>query len=53
LLNDFGATLHHNIVRSNNLQHEVYLPLSNTLARKTRSGQRFVSNLIAYGHSNF
>jgi hypothetical protein len=53
LLDNFWTTLHHNIVRGNKLYHEVYLPTSNTLARRTRSGQRFVSNLIAYGHSNF
>jgi hypothetical protein len=53
LLGDFGTTLHHNIIQGNKLYHKVYLPLSNTLARRTRSGQRLVSNLIAYGHSNF
>jgi hypothetical protein len=53
LLNNFGTTLHHNIVRGNKLYHEVYLPLSNTLACRTRFGQQFVSDFIAYGHSNF
>jgi hypothetical protein len=53
LLDNVGTTLHHNMVRGNTLYHEVYLPLTDTLARRTRSGQRFVSKLIAYGHSNF
>jgi hypothetical protein len=53
LLNNFGTTLHHNIVWGNKLYHKVYLPSSNTLACRTRSGQRFVSNLIAYEKSNF
>ncbi len=53
LLDDLGTTLHHNIVRVGKAYHEVYLPSSNTLARRTRSGQCFDSNLIAYGHSNF
>ncbi len=41
------------MVRGNKSYHEVYLPLTDTLARRTRSGQRFVSKLIAYGHSDF
>ena len=41
------------MVRVGKAYHEVYLPSTNTLARRTRSGQRFDSNLIAYGHSNF
>ena len=53
LPDDLGTTLHHNMVRGNKLYHKVYLLLSNTLARRTRSGQCFVSKLIAYGHSNF
>jgi hypothetical protein len=53
LLDDLGTTLHHNMVRGNKSYHEVYLPSTNTLARRTRSGQRFDSKLIAYGHSNF
>jgi hypothetical protein len=53
LLDNFGTTLHHNMVRGNKLYHNVYLRLSNTLACRTRSGQHFVSKLIAYGHSNF
>jgi hypothetical protein len=52
LLDNFGTTLHHNIVWGINLYHKVYLPSSNTLACRTWSGQ-LVSNLIAYGHSNF
>ena len=46
------TTLHHNIVWGNKLYHEVYLQSSNTLAHRIQSGQHFVSNLIAYGHSN-
>jgi hypothetical protein len=53
LLDNLGTTLHHNMVPGNKLYHEVYLPLTDTLARRTRSGQQFVSKLIAYGHSNF
>jgi hypothetical protein len=41
------------MVRGNKLYYEIYLPLMDTLARRTRSGQRFVLKLIAYGHSNF
>jgi hypothetical protein len=52
LLDGLGTTLHHN-VWGNKLYHEIYLPLMDTLARRTRSGQRFVSKLIAYGHSHF
>jgi hypothetical protein len=53
LLDNLGTTLHHNTVRENKLYHEVYLPLMDTLACRTRSGQRSVSKLIAYGHSHF
>jgi hypothetical protein len=53
LLNDLGMTLHHNIVRGNKLYLEVYSPSLNTLARRTRSGQRFDSTIVAYGPSNF
>ena len=53
LLDDLGTTLHHNIVRMGKAYHEVYLPSSNTLVRRTRSGRRFDSNLMAYSHSNF
>jgi hypothetical protein len=53
LLDDLGTTLHHSMVRGNKSYHEVYLPSTDTLARRTQSGQRFVSKLIACGHSNF
>ncbi len=53
LLENLGTTLHHNMVWGNKLYHEVYLPSLDTLACRTRSGQRFVSKLIAYGHSYF
>ena len=53
LLDNFRTTLHLNIIRGNKLYREVYIPLSNRLARRTQSGQHFVSNFIAYGHSNF
>ncbi len=53
LLEYLGTTLHHNMVRGNKLYHEVYLPLSDTFSRRTRSGQCFVSKLIAHGHSDF
>ncbi len=35
------------MVRGNKSYHEVYLPSTDTLARRTRSGQQFVSKLIA------
>jgi hypothetical protein len=53
LLNDLGTTLHHNIVWGDKLYHKVYSPSLNTLACRTRSGQRFDSTIIAYGPSNF
>jgi hypothetical protein len=53
LLDNLGTTLHHNMVRENKLYHEVYLPSSDTFACRNRSGQRYDSKLIAYGHSNF
>ena len=53
LIDNLGTTLHHNIVRGNKFYHEVYLLSVDTLARRTQSGQCFVSKLIAYGHSNF
>ena len=53
LLDNLGTTLHHNIARGNKLYHEVYIPSMDTLARRTQSGQCFVSKVIAYGHSNF
>jgi hypothetical protein len=53
LLDNLGTSLHHNMVRRNKSYHKVYLPSTDTLARRTRSGQRFVSKLIAYGHSDF
>jgi hypothetical protein len=53
LLNDLGTTLHHNIVWGDKLYHEVYSPSLNTLACRTRSGQRFDLTIVAYGPSNF
>jgi hypothetical protein len=53
LLDDLGTTLDQNMVRGNKLYHKVYLPSTDTLTCRTRSGQQFVSKLIAYGHSNF
>ena len=53
LLDNLGTTLHHNMVRGNKPYHEVYFPLTDTLACRTRSGQQFDSKLSAYGHSNF
>jgi hypothetical protein len=53
LLNDLGTTLHHNIVRGDKLYHKVYSPSFNTLACRTRSGQRSDSTIVAYGPSNF
>ena len=53
LLDNLGTTLHHNMVRENKLYHEVYLASSDTFACRTRSGQRYGSKLIAYGHSDF
>ena len=41
------------MVRENKLYHEVYLASSDTFACRTRSGQRYGSKLIAYGHSDF
>ncbi len=53
LLDNLGTTPHHNMVRGNKLYHKVYLPLLDAFACRTWSGQRFVSKLIAYGHSSF
>ncbi len=53
LLDNLGTTLHHNMVRGYQLYHKVYLPSSDTFARRTWSGQRYVSKRIAYGHSDF
>jgi hypothetical protein len=49
----FKSLLLPDMVWGNKLYHKAYLPSTDTLARRTRYGQQFVSKLIAYGHSNF
>jgi hypothetical protein len=41
------------ITREDKEYHEIYTPTSNQFARRTRSGQHFISNRVAMGASDF
>ncbi len=52
MINDDGSILHNNIKSTGDKEyHEVYIPMSNPLARKTRSGQQFNSIMVVMGGS--
>jgi hypothetical protein len=52
MLNDNGSILHNMILCGNKEYHKVCSPMSNLLAHKTQSGQRFMSDRVVMGTSN-
>jgi hypothetical protein len=54
MLNNIGTILHHNIVQGGDkMYHEEYIPSSNPIRCRTRTGQRFNSSIVKNGQSNF
>jgi hypothetical protein len=51
--NTDGLILHNTILQDNGEYHKVYIPSSNPLTQKTRSGQRFNSKMVVDGRSEF
>jgi hypothetical protein len=51
MINNDGSILHNIISMGDREYHEVYIPTSKPLARKTRSGQRFNSTMVVMGGS--
>jgi hypothetical protein len=52
MLNNDGSILHNLITHGNKVYHEVYTPKLNSLAHKTQSGQRFMSDRVVMGTWN-
>ncbi len=51
--NTDGLILHNTILQDDGEFHKVYIPSSNLLTRKTRSGQCFKSKMVVDGRSEF
>jgi hypothetical protein len=52
ILSNNGLILHNVITRGNQEYHKICTPKSNPLARKTRSGQQFMSDQVVMGTLN-
>ncbi len=48
-----GSILHNTILQDDGEYHKVYIPSSNPLTQKTRSGQHFNSKMVVDGQSEF
>ena len=52
MINDDGSILHNTISMGDREYHEVYIPTSKPLARKTQSGQQFNCTMVVMGSSS-